>query len=87
MKVHREKIVERLLLAIAFSAIASLLLIALFIFKEGFPFMLKVGVRDFLLSSEWSPQTGQYGIYPMIVASLWITLGAMLIGAPLGVAG
>lgn len=87
MKFNREKVVERLLLAVALSAIASLALIAVFILKEGVPFMLQVGPRNFLFSSDWSPQDGKFGIYPMIVASLWVTLGAMLIGAPLGVAG
>jgi phosphate ABC transporter permease protein PstC len=87
VKFNREKVVERLLLAVALSAIASLALIAVFILKEGVPFMLKVGPRNFLFSSDWSPQDGKFGIYPMIVASLWVTLGAMLIGAPLGVAG
>ena len=74
-------------MAVAFSAVASLLLIAVFIFKEGFPFMVKVGFRDFLMASDWDPMAGKFGIYPMIVASLWVTFGAMLIGAPLGVAG
>ncbi len=87
MKFNSEKAVKGVLTAVAFSALASLLLIAVFIFKEGFPFMLKVGISDFLFSSTWNPQAGQYGIYPMIVASLYVTLGAMLIGAPLGVAG
>ena len=87
MKFNSETAVKGVLTAVAFSALASLLLIAIFIFKEGFPFMLKVGIGDFLLSSTWNPQAGQYGIYPMIVASLYVTLGAMLIGAPLGVAG
>ena len=87
MKLSGEKIVQRTLMLIAFSAIASLLLIALFIFMEGVPFLLRVGLRDFLLSSEWEPQAGRFGIYPMIVASVWVTLGAMLVGAPLGVAG
>jgi phosphate ABC transporter permease protein PstC len=82
-----EKIVEWTLRTIAFSAMASLLLIAVFIVKEGVPFMLRVGVRDFLFSSEWKPDAGRYGIYPMIVASIWVTLGALLVGAPLGVAG
>ena len=72
---------------VAFSALASLLLIAVFILKEGVPFMFKVGLKDFLLSSDWNPQAGKFGIYPMIVASLYVTFGAMLIGAPLGVAG
>lgn len=87
MKLTGEKITKGTLAVVAFSALASLLLIAVFIFKEGFPFMLKVGFGDFLFSSTWNPQVGQFGIYPMIVASLYVTLGAMLIGAPLGIAG
>lgn len=74
-------------MAVAFSATISLLLIALFILKEGVPFIIKIGLKDFLCASEWSPADGKFGIYPMIIASLWVTLGAMLIGAPLGVAG
>lgn len=82
-----EKLAKYLLMTVAFSAVASLLLIAIFIFKEGFPFILKVGLNDFLFSSEWEPMEGKFGIYTMIIASLWVTFGAMLIGAPLGVAG
>ena len=87
MNLNGEKIAKYLLMTVAFSAVASLLLIAVFIFKEGLPFMFKVGLRDFLFASDWDPMAGKYGIYPMIVASLWVTFGAMLIGAPLGVAG
>ncbi|MEI7880093.1 MAG: phosphate ABC transporter permease subunit PstC [bacterium] len=87
MKLNGEKIVKYSLMLVAFSALASLLLIAVFILKEGVPFMFKVGLGDFLLSSDWNPQAGKFGIYPMIVASLYVTFGAMLIGAPLGVAG
>ena len=87
MKFSGESVAKGALSLVAFSALASLLLIAVFIFKEGFPFMLKVGVGDFLFSSTWNPQTGQYGIYPMIIASLYVTFGAMIIGAPLGIAG
>jgi len=87
MNLNGEKIARYTLMAVAFSALASLLLIAVFIFKEGLPFMFKVGLREFLFSSVWDPQAGKFGIYPMIVASLWVTFGAMAIGAPLGVAG
>ncbi len=72
---------------IAFSAISALALIALFIFIEGIPFLLKYGIKDFLLSSDWRPESGKFGIYPMISASFWVMLGAMLVGAPLGIAG
>lgn len=87
MKLLGEKGVQRVLTAVAFSALCGLLLIAVFIFLEGVPFILKVGFRDFLLSSEWDPPSGKFGIFPMVVSSIWVTLGAMLVGAPLGIAG
>ena len=87
MAVSGENIARRILLAVALSAIASLLLIAVFILKEGVPFMFRYGLGPFLLGTEWQPQDGRFGIYPMIVASLYVTLGAMLVGAPLGIAG
>jgi phosphate ABC transporter permease protein PstC len=87
MKFGGETLAKWILKATAFSTLASLLLIAVFIFKEGVPFMFRVGPKDFLLSSDWQPAQGHFGIFPMIIASLWVTLGAMLIGAPLGVAG
>ena len=87
MRLNAETLAKGLLTVVAFSALASLLLIAVFIFKEGFPFMLRVGIGDFLFSSTWNPQVGQYGIYPMIISSLYVTFGAMVIGAPLGIAG
>lgn len=87
MKIFGEKGVERLLSVVAFSAISALALIALFIFIEGLPFLFKYGAKDFLFSSDWRPESGKFGIYPMISASFWVMLGAMLVGAPLGIAG
>ncbi len=87
MRISGDKIAKYVFLAIACSAIASLLLIAVFILLEGLPFLLRYGPWKFLSTSDWRPHEGAFGIAPMIIASLWITAGAMLIGAPLGVAG
>lgn len=87
MKLIKEHHIKSILTVIAFSAIAALFLILVFILIEGLPFIFRVGVRDFLLSSEWEPVAGRYGIYPMIVGSLWVTLGAMVVGVPLGLSG
>jgi phosphate ABC transporter permease protein PstC len=87
MKGTSDKTVERLLLAVACTTLLCLLVIALFIFKEGLPFLAKAGLGNFLLSSDWRPDSGHYGIFPMIVSSLWVTFGALLIGAPFGIAG
>jgi phosphate ABC transporter permease protein PstC len=87
MKLIGEKGIQKILLVAAFSAISALLLIALFIIKEGLPFLFRYGLSDFLFSSDWEPQAGKFGIFPMVAASLWVTLGAMIVGAPLGIAG
>ncbi len=77
MRFSGEKAFQRLLLLAAFSAIGGLGLIALFILKEGLPFIWDVGLKNFLLTKTWDPQAGRFGIFPMIVASLWVTAGAM----------
>jgi len=82
----KEKIVEKILLLIAFSSISILALIAVFIFGEGLPLVWKVGPKAFILGGRWVPSQGSFGILPMIVGSFWVTLGALILGIPLGLA-
>ncbi len=81
-----DKIISKLLFLAACSSTAILALIAIFIFKEGVPIMLKSGLGHFLLGREWAPLSGQFGILTFIIGSLWITFGALVLGVPLGVA-
>jgi phosphate ABC transporter permease protein PstC len=80
------KFVERVLFLLALSAISSLILITVFIFMEGLPLILHTGLKDFILSSHWAPTKGYFGIFAMIISSLLVTLGAMVMGVPLGLA-
>jgi phosphate transport system permease protein len=82
--IHREKFIERGLLLLALSSIGSLALITIFIFIEGFPLILSTGLNNFILSSHWAPTKGHFGILAMIISSVLVTLGAMVIGVPLG---
>ena len=82
----QEKIVEKVLFLIALSSIFILALITFFIFEEGIPLILKVGPKAFLLGQKWIPSKGLFGIFPMIVSSFWVTIGALLLGIPLGLA-
>jgi phosphate ABC transporter permease protein PstC len=77
---RQDRIINAILMAIAFSAILGLAIIAVFIFKEGVPIILRIGGREFFLSSEWAPTSGRFGIFSMIVGSLMVTAGAMVIG-------
>lgn len=72
------------------SATASILavaLICLFLFVNGLPAMNDIGIFNFLLGKEWSPNDNPalYGIFPMILGSLYITAGAIVIGVPIGI--
>ncbi len=81
----KDKIAERLLLFIAFSAIVSLLLITFFIFQQGIPLIFKAGLGNFF-SNRWSPTNDHFGILSMIVGSLMVTIGALIVGVPFGLA-
>ncbi len=82
----KEKIIEKTLLLIALSSVFILGLITLFIFEEGLPLMLKIGLKDFLFGEKWIPSKHLFGIFPMIVSSFWVTFGALALGIPLGLA-
>ena len=66
-------------------SILAVLLICLFLFASGIPTIAEIGVKEFLLGSIWSPTRGKFGIFPMIVASIFVTAGAILVGVPAGV--
>lgn len=80
------KCIERILFILALSSIGSLALITVFIFLEGLPLILSTGLGDFLFSSHWAPTKGHFGIAAMIVSSVLVTLGAMVLGVPFGLA-
>jgi phosphate transport system permease protein len=82
----KEKIIERIFLLIALSSISILALIAFFIFEQGVPLIWKIGPGAFILGERWVPSQGSFGILPMIVGSFWVTIGALALGIPLGLA-
>ena len=85
----KERTIALLLLLCGISSVCAIFLIITFIFAEGLPFLIQAG-PSFLISSVWRPtdsfSAGLWGIFPIIVGSLIVTLGAVAIGTPLGVA-
>ncbi len=85
MKNSREKLPELGFLLIALSALSALALITIFIFVEGLPLISRVGVLNFVFGMKWAPSQGVFGIFPMIVGSVSVTLGAALLGVPIAI--
>lgn len=82
LKEHTMHLVFALTACISIAAVA---LICLFLFANGVPAIGKVGVFDFLLGTKWAPSNHMYGIFPMIVGSIYVTAGALLLGVPIGI--
>ncbi|MCE5196437.1 MAG: phosphate ABC transporter permease subunit PstC [Negativicutes bacterium] len=85
MKKFKENLSERIFLLIALSALSVLALITVFILMHGLPIIAKVGVINFVFGMKWAPSQGAYGIFPMIVGSVSVTLGAAVLGVPIAI--
>lgn len=81
-----EKISERVFLFCALLSVISLVLIIGFVFYKGAHPFIAEGYRffDFIFGKEWVPSENKFGIFPMIVASIYATIGALIIGVPIG---
>ena len=72
-------------LAAACASIALVAMICCFLFANGLPTIGKIGVSEFLLGEKWRPNNDIYGILPMIMGSVYVTLGACITGVPIGI--
>ncbi len=85
MKNFKDKLSERIFFLLALSALSVLALITVFIFIKGVPIIAKVGFFNFVFGMKWAPSQGYYGIFPMIVGTVSVTLGAAIIGVPVAI--
>lgn len=81
----KEKLMKIVFLAAAGVSVAAVVLICIFLFANGIPAISKIGVFRFLFGTKWKPANRLFGIWPMIVGSLYVTAGALLIGVPVGI--
>lgn len=81
----KEQVMKGVFAAAAALSILAVALICVFLFANGVPAIQKIGAADFLLGQTWKPSNDIYGIFPMIVGSVYVTAGAVIIGVPLGI--
>ena len=81
-----ERVIEKLIMISAVTATISVALITVFIFQSGLPVLAEYGVLEFIFGTTWSPTNGSYGILPLIAGTLSVTLVALIIGIPTGIA-
>lgn len=87
MKQYKEKLMGGIFFIAALTSILAVVLICVFLFTNGIPAMGKIGLWNFLTGRNWSPSDTppSFSIFPMILGSIYITMGAILIGVPIGI--
>jgi len=78
-------LIEKFFLIIGLSSLLVLLTIMIFLIKEGIPLFKEISISDFIFGKEWYPTSDhpRFGIFPLIVSSLYITIIASMIAIPL----
>ncbi len=83
----KDLLVSRLFFCIAAVSITTLVAISIFLFMEGLPIFKQVSVGKFIFGQYWYPTSDppDFGIFPLIVGSLTVTLVSAAIAVPLGI--
>ena len=83
----KEQFIKAMFFFVAFASISVLALIVIFLFMEGLPIFSKVTVKDFLFGHYWYPtsEPPDFGIFPLIIASIAVTVISSIMSIPLGV--
>ena len=84
MKGIKETAAKVLFTAAAGVSILAVALICVFLFASGIPAIGEIGPIEFLTGTVWRPASDTYGIFPMILGSIYATAGALVIGVPVG---
>lgn len=66
-------------------SVIAVLLICRFIFVNGIPAISEIGFKNFIFGKVWKPKQELFGIFPMIIASIYVTAGAIIVGVPIGI--
>lgn len=85
MKQTKEGLMQAVFFITACVSVISAILICLFLFSSGLPAITKIGWGNFIFGKVWHPSNSIFGIFPMIVGSLYVTAGALLLGGPIGI--
>ncbi|WP_101723441.1 phosphate ABC transporter permease subunit PstC [Eggerthella timonensis] len=80
----KEGIAKALFVGAAGISILAVALICVFLFANGVPAIAQIGLPEFLFGTTWRPANDIYGIFPMIIGSIYVTAGAIVVGVPTG---
>lgn len=85
IKNTKENIMQIIFIITACISIIAVMLVCIFLFANGIPAIGQIGLFKFLFGTQWRPENNIYGIFPMIIGSIYVTAGAIIAGVPIGI--
>ena len=82
----KERLFKVIFATSALFSVVAVGVISIFLFASAIPTIAEIGPLKFLLGTTWKPGNNLYGILPMILGSIVVTLISIIIGVPLGIA-
>ena len=82
----KERLFKVIFATAALFSVVAVGVISIFLFASAIPTIVEIGPLKFLLGTTWKPGSNLYGILPMILGSIVVTLISIIIGVPLGIA-
>ena len=81
-----EKVIHGMFLLLGLIAVACVILITIYLIVSGIPAIVEIGFVDFIFGKTWASTAAEpkFGILPFILTSIYGTVGAILIGVPIG---
>lgn len=84
-KAWSERFMQGVFFTAACASVLAVALICVFLFANGIPAMKEIGFKEFLSGAMWKPKNDIYGIFPMIIGSIYVMIGAVIFGVPIGI--
>lgn len=82
-RLRKDRVAKRAMLALTIAPIVLVVVMVLGLWLKSRPILELVPLRDLLFSSSWKPLKGEFGFYPFIMGTLWVTGVAVAIAIPL----
>ena len=84
-KAVTEKVMQGVFFIAACTSVLAVALICIFLFANGIPAIRQIGFVKFITGDIWRPGNELFGIFPMIIGSIYVTAGAIIFGVPIGI--
>ena len=84
-KAVTDKVMQGVFFIAACTSVLAVALICIFLFANGIPAIREIGFVKFITGDIWRPGNKLFGIFPMIIGSIYVTAGAIIFGVPIGI--